>query len=216
MFISISIFISLFSSAQKNQKTSEVNEDSILLSKTKYRLVGPFRGGRSGTVCGDYKDKNTFYFGATGGGVWKTQDGGSNWKNISDKFFGGSIGSVAVAPSNSSVIYVGEGESTLRGNVSEGHGMWRSDDGGRNWKHIGLDDSRHIMRIVIHPTNPDIVWVAALGHLFGPSEERGIYKTTDGGKTWKKVLYSDSISGGAELVMESGKPLCFICCNVDG
>jgi photosystem II stability/assembly factor-like uncharacterized protein len=206
VLFSASLFLTTFSFAQKKQKTTSVNDDSILLTKTKYRLVGPFRGGRSGTVCGDYKAKNTFYFGATGGGVWKTQDGGSNWKNISDKFFGGSIGSVAVAPSNSSIIYVGEGESTLRNNVSEGHGMWRSDDGGRNWKHIGLDDSRHIMRIVIHPSNPDIVWVAALGHLFGTSEERGIYKTIDGGKTWKRVLFSNDGSGGAELVMEPGNP----------
>ncbi len=104
------------------------------------------------------------------------------------------------------LIYVGEGESTLRSNVSEGHGMWRSDDGGRNWKHIGLDNSRHIMRIVIHPTNPDIVWVAALGHLFGPSEERGIYKTIDGGKTWKRVLYVNDSTGAAEIVMEPGNP----------
>jgi photosystem II stability/assembly factor-like uncharacterized protein len=206
VLFSASLFLTTFSFAQKKQKTTSVNDDSILLTKTKYRLVGPFRGGRSGTVCGDYKAKNTFYFGATGGGVWKTQDGGSNGKNISDKFFGGSIGSVAVAPSNSSIIYVGEGESTLRNNVSEGHGMWRSDDGGRNWKHIGLDDSRHIMRIVIHPSNPDIVWVAALGHLFGTSEERGIYKTIDGGKTWKRVLFSNNGSGGAELVMEPGNP----------
>ncbi len=200
-----------FSFAQKKKQpaASNTKEDSILLSKTKFRLVGPFRGGRSGAVAGDYKDKNTFYFGSTGGGVWKTQDGGSNWKNISDKFFGGSIGSVAVAPSNSSVIYAGEGESTLRGNVSEGHGMWRSDDGGRNWKHIGLENSRHIMRIVIDPGNPDIVWVAALGHLFGPSNERGVYKTVDGGKNWKKTLFSDEQSGAAELVMEPGNPSVF-------
>jgi photosystem II stability/assembly factor-like uncharacterized protein len=206
-FFSLLIVSASFSQAQKRQKSvPAINEDSILLSKTKYRLVGPFRGGRSGTVAGDYKDKNTFYFGATGGGVWKTDDGGSNWKNISDKTFGGSIGSVAVSPSNSNIVYVGEGESTLRGNVSEGHGLWRSDDGGRNWKKIGLENSRHIMRIVIHPTNPDIVWVAALGHLFGPSEDRGIYKTVDGGKTWKKVLYSDDQSGGSEVVMEPGNP----------
>jgi photosystem II stability/assembly factor-like uncharacterized protein len=210
LLISLSIFVTSVGFAQKKQKPSLTsNEDSILLSKTKYRLVGPFRGGRSGTVAGDYKDKNTFYFGATGGGVWKTQDGGSNWKNISDKFFGGSIGSVAVAPSNSSIIYVGEGESTLRNNVSEGHGMWRSDDGGKNWKHIGLNDSRHIMRIVIHPTNPDIAWVAALGHLFGPSDERGIYKTIDGGKTWKRVLYVNDSTGAAEIVMEPGNPSVF-------
>ncbi|MDQ6763917.1 MAG: glycosyl hydrolase, partial [Bacteroidota bacterium] len=198
----------ILSFAQKKNATTDNSKvtDSMLLSKTKYRLVGPFRGGRSGGVAGDYKDKNTFYFAATGGGVWKTKDGGSNWKNISDKYFGGSIGSVAVAPSNSSIVYAGEGETTLRGNVSEGHGMWRSDDEGRSWKHIGLDNSRHIMRIVVHPANPDIVWVAALGHLFGASDERGIYKTIDGGKNWKRVLFSDDMSGGAELVMEPDNP----------
>lgn len=208
LILTLSILIFSPSHAQRKQKPAPaINEDSILLSKTKFRLIGPFRGGRSGTVAGDYKDKNTFYFGGTGGGVWKTEDGGSNWRNISDKTFGGSIGSVAVSPSNSNIIYVGEGETTLRGNVSEGHGMWRSDDGGRNWKKIGLENSRHIMRIVINPTNPEIVWVAALGHLFGPSEDRGIYKTVDGGKTWRKVLYSDEQSGGSELVMEPGNPM---------
>jgi photosystem II stability/assembly factor-like uncharacterized protein len=199
--------ISISGLPQKKEQPSLAHEnDSLLLTTTKFRLIGPFRGGRSGTVCGDYRNKNTFYFGSTGGGVWRTDDGGSNWRNISDKFFGGSIGCVAVAPSNSSIIYVGEGESTLRNNVSEGHGMWRSNDGGRNWQHIGLDDSRHIMRIVIDPDNPDIVWVAALGHLFGPSDQRGIYKTVDGGKTWKRVLFIDNHSGGAELVMEPGNP----------
>ncbi|MBS1510517.1 MAG: glycosyl hydrolase [Bacteroidetes bacterium] len=182
------------------------NDDSILLSKTKYRLVGPFRGGRSGAVTGDQKDKNTFYFGSTGGGVWKTIDGGNNWKNISDKYFGGSIGSVAVAPSDNSIIYVGEGENTLRGNVSEGFGIWRSDDGGRSWKNLGLKDTRHIIKIVIHPKNPDIVWVAAIGHLFGPNEERGVFKTVDGGKTWKKVLYVNNQTACSDLIMEPGNP----------
>ncbi|MEO6288352.1 MAG: hypothetical protein ABIO76_00435 [Ginsengibacter sp.] len=201
------LFISFLFAQKKNQQSRPgTTGDSLLLSTTKFRLVGPFRGGRSGAVAGDYKDKNTFYFGSTGGGVWKTQDGGNNRKNISDKFFGGSIGSVSVAPSNSLIVYAGEGESTLRGNVSEGHGMWRSDDAGRHWKHIGLDNSRHIMRIVIHPDNPDIVWVAALGHLFGPSNDRGIYKTMDGGKTWKRTLFSDDQSGAAELVLEPGNP----------
>lgn len=205
------LFITLFYCAivtgQKKQdrnNSAKINEDSILLSKVKYRLVGPFRGGRSGTVAGDYQEKNVFYFGATGGGVWKTIDGGSNWTNISDKYFGGSIGSVSVAPSDPSVLYVGEGENTLRGNVSEGFGIWRTDDGGRTWKNMGLKDTRHISRIVIHPKNPNIVWVAAVGHLFGDNEERGIFKTIDGGKTWKKVLFSDKSSGGIELVMEPG------------
>ncbi|MBK9569714.1 MAG: glycosyl hydrolase [Chitinophagaceae bacterium] len=184
--------------------------DSVLLSKTKYRLIGPWRGGRSGAVSGSYKNKNTFYFGSTGGGVWKTTDGGSNWKNISDKYYGSSIGAVAVAPSDESIVYVGEGENTMRGNVSEGlGGMWRSEDGGKSWKNIGLKDSRHIFRIVIHPRNPDIVWVAVMGHLFGPNEERGIYKTTDGGKTWKHTLFVNNQTGCSDLVMEPGNPNVF-------
>ncbi len=184
--------------------------DSATFSKIKYRLVGPFRGGRSGAAAGSYKQKNTFYFGATGGGVWKTNDGGSNWTNISDKYFGSSIGSVAVAPSDESVIYVGEGENTMRGNVSEGlGGMWRSEDGGKSWKNLGLREGRHIIRIVIHPRNPDIVWVAVMGHLFGPSTERGVFKTTDGGKSWRKVLYVNEQTGASDLVMEPGNPNVF-------
>jgi photosystem II stability/assembly factor-like uncharacterized protein len=200
------VIAALSAAAQKKQPTPINNDDSVLLSKTKYRLVGPFRGGRSGAVTGDTKNKNTFYFGSTGGGVWKTIDGGSNWKNISDKYFGGSIGSVAVAPSDNTILYAGEGENTLRGNVSEGFGMWRSDDGGRSWKNIGLKDTRHIIKIVIHPKNPDIVWVAAIGHLFGANEDRGIFKTTDGGKTWKKVLYVNNQTGCSDLIMEPGNP----------
>ena len=200
------IFIATSLFAQKKTPAVAVNTDSILLNKVKFRSIGPFRGGRSAAVTGDLKYKNTFYFGGTGGGVWKTIDAGSNWKNISDKFFGGSIGAVAVAPSDNTILYAGEGEPTLRGNVSEGFGMWRTDDGGRNWKKIGLDDSRHIARIVIHPKNPDIVWVAAIGHLFGPNDERGIFKTINGGKTWKKVLYVNSHTGCSDLMMEPGNP----------
>lgn len=203
-------FSCLFGMGQKKKSISTSageNADSILLSKVKYRLVGPWRGGRSAAVAGSYKNKNTFYFGATGGGVWKTTDGGSNWKNISDKYFGSTIGAVAVAPSDESIMYVGEGENTMRGNVSEGlNGMWRSEDAGKTWKNIGLKDGRHIIRIVIHPYNPDIVWVAVMGHLFGPSTERGVYKTTDGGKTWKRTLFVNSQTGASDLVMEPGNP----------
>ena len=200
------IFISLNVNAQK-EKPILNNVDSQFFSNVKYRQVGPFRGGRSGTATGSYKNKNTFFFGATGGGVWKTTDGGSNWKNISDKYFGGSIGAVAVAASDESVLYAGEGENTLRGNVSEGlNGVWRSDDGGRSWKLTSLKNTRHISRIIIHPKNPDIVWVAALGHLFNSSEDRGIYKTTDGGKNWRKVLFANANAGAVEIVMEPGNP----------
>jgi photosystem II stability/assembly factor-like uncharacterized protein len=184
------------------------HKEDALFKNLKYRLIGPFRGGRSAAVAGSYKNKNTFYFGGVGGGVWKTTDAGSNWMNISDKYFGGSIGSVAVAPSDETIIYAGEGEHTMRGNVSEGlGGIWRSDDAGKNWKNLGLKDGRHIIRIVIHPKNPDIVWVAVMGHLFGPNEERGVFKTIDGGKTWKKVLYVNNQTGCSELVIEPGNPL---------
>ncbi len=203
----------LFAISQKKATTqvaSTSNEDSAFLSKMKYRLIGPWRGGRSGAVTGSYKNKNTFYFGGTGGGVWKTTDGGNNWRNISDKYFGSSIGAVAVAPSDENILYVGEGENTMRGNVSEGlGGMWRSDDGGRTWRSLGLKDTRHILRIVIHPRDPNTVWVAAMGHLFGPNDERGVFKTTDGGKTWKKTLFVNNQTGASDLVMEPGNPSVF-------
>ena len=206
MLSATALLIASTASAQK-EKPSVNSVDSVLFSNVKYRQVGPFRGGRSGTVAGSYKNKNTFYFGATGGGVWKTTDGGSNWKNISDKYFGGSVGAVSVAQSDETIIYAGEGENTLRGNVSEGlNGMWRSDDGGRSWKNIGLKNTRHISRIIIHPKNPDIVWVAAIGHLFGASEDRGVYKTTDGGKTWRRVLFANANAGAVEIVAEPGNP----------
>lgn len=201
----------LLVNAQKKKKSTEpvspvFNEEQVY-KHLQFRLIGPFRGGRSGAVTGSYKNSTTFYFGGTGGGLWKTTDGGSNWKNISDKYFGGSIGAIAVAPSDESILYAGEGENTMRGNVSEGlGGMWRSEDGGRTWKNLGLKDGRHIIRIIIHPRNADIVWVAVMGHLFGPNEERGVYKTTDGGKTWKKTLFVNNQTGCSDLVMEPGNP----------
>ncbi len=213
LMLLLALLCTVISYAQKNKPAPPqqiTNIDSAFFSKVKYRLVGPFRGGRSAAVCGSYKNKNTFYFGATGGGVWKTTDGGSNWKNITDKYFGGTIGAVAVAPSDESVIYVGEGENTMRGNVSEGlNGIWRSNDGGRSWSNIGLKDARHIVRIIIHPRDPNTVWVASMGHLFGPNTERGVFKTTDGGKTWRKVLFSNDQSGASDLVMEPGNPNVF-------
>ncbi len=207
----------LFTFAQKKDKAKttpvivkEDNTDAALLSNVKYRSIGPYRGGRSAAATGSYKNKTTFYFGATGGGVWKTTDGGSNWKNITDKYFGGTIGAVAVAPSDESIVYVGEGENSMRGNVAEGlGGIWRSDDAGRTWKNLGLKEGRHIIRIVIHPRDPNTLWVAVMGHLFGPNEERGVFKTTDGGKTWKKTLYVNDQTGASDLVMEPGNPEIF-------
>lgn len=205
LFFFLLIALPLAGFAQTSKRT-----DSTFFSKQKYRLIGPFRGGRSAAVAGSYTDRNTFYFGATGGGVWKTTDGGSNWKNISDKYFGGSIGAVAVAPSDEDVLYVGEGEHTIRGNVSEGlAGVWRSEDGGRTWQNVGLKDGRHIIRLVIHPKDPNTVWAAVMGHSFGPNETRGVYKTTDGGKNWKRVLYVNNLTGASDLVMEPGNPKVF-------
>ncbi|MCF8415169.1 MAG: glycosyl hydrolase [Crocinitomicaceae bacterium] len=206
MKLFFAFFLSSITFFSSSQSITVYPNDTLLPENSRFRQIGPFRGGRSAAVCGDLKNKNLFYMGTTGGGVWKTIDGGSNWKNISDGYFGGSIGAVSVAPSDPTILYVGEGENTVRGNVSEGFGMWKSEDAGRTWKNIGLKDSRHIVRIVIHPKDPNIVWVAALGHLFGPSQERGIYKTVDGGKTWKRVLFSDELSGAADLVMEPGNP----------
>jgi len=211
--LALIVFSFSVAAAQKKKPVTTiavVNPEEELIKSSQYRLIGPFRGGRSGAVAGSYSNKMNFYFGGTGGGVWKTADGGSNWKNISDKFFGSSIGAVAVAPSDETILYAGEGENTMRGNVSEGlGGMWRSDDGGKSWKNIGLKDGRHIIRIVIHPKNPDIVWVAVMGHLFGPNEERGVFKTTDGGKTWKRTLYINNQTGCSDLVMEPGNPTVF-------
>ena len=207
-----SLFLLTASFAQKTKNTTiSAPKPSIydagLLGNVKYRLLGPFRGGRSGAVTGSYKSKNTFYFGATGGGVWKTTDGGSNWKNISDKYFGGTIGAVEVAPSNENIIYVGEGENTMRGNVAEGlGGMWKSEDAGKSWKNIGLKDGRHITNIIVHPDDANTLWVGVMGHLFGPNSERGIFKSTDGGKSWKKVLFVNEQTGCSDLVMEPGNP----------
>ena len=142
-----------------------------------------------------------FYFGAAGGGVWRTKTGGREWENISDGFFGGSIGAVSVAPSDHNVIYVGGGEETVRGNVSSGSGMWKSVDAGKTWSSIGLEKSRHIPRVRIDPTNSDIVYAAVLGDLYKPTADRGVYKSIDGGKTWKKVLFANENAGAIDLIL---------------
>ena len=194
--------------AQKKQPgTGSPASDSSFYAALKYRLIGPFRGGRADAVSGGTRNKHLFYFGATGGGLWKTTDGGNNWKNVSDGSFGGGVGAVAVAPSDESIVYAGEGESTLRNNVSENlGGIWRTDNGGRSWRNLGLKDSRHIARIVVHPRDPDIAWVAVMGHLFGPNTERGVYKTSDGGKTWRRVLFVNEQTACSDIVMEPGNP----------
>ncbi|WP_299312884.1 glycosyl hydrolase [uncultured Aquimarina sp.] len=177
-----------------------------LYNALEYRLVGPFRGGRSAAVTGVPGKPNLFYFGATGGGVWKTNDGGRTWENISDGFFGGSIGSISVSKSDPNVIYVGGGEKTLRGNVSSGYGVWKSVDAGKTWIQSGLPKSRHIPRIAIHPTNPDIVYAGVLGNIYKPTQNRGVYKSIDGGKTWNKVLFANQDAGAVDLTLDPNNP----------
>ncbi|MBQ4822067.1 glycosyl hydrolase [Aquimarina sp. MMG016] len=180
--------------------------NSALYDALEYRLIGPFRGGRSAAVTGVPGKPNLFYFGATGGGVWKTTDGGRTWENISDGFFGGSIGSISVSKSDPNVIYVGGGEKTLRGNVSSGYGVWKSVDAGKTWVQSGLPKSRHIPRIAIHPTNPDIVYAGVLGNIYKPTTDRGVYKSIDGGKTWNKVLFANQDAGAVDLTLDPNNP----------
>jgi photosystem II stability/assembly factor-like uncharacterized protein len=172
----------------------------------KYRLIGPFRGGRSLTAAGIPGDPTTYYFGATGGGVWKSTDGAMTWSPVFDKEGTSSVGSLAVANSNHNVLYAGTGEACIRGNISHGDGVYKSLDGGKTWKNVGLKDSRAIGKIIINPNNPDIVFVAALGHPFGTNTERGIFRTTDGGKTWEKVLYKDEKTGGIDVAFDPHNP----------
>src|ERR1700720_4741870 len=162
--------------------------DEKLFSGMQWRQIGPFRGGRALAIEGVPGEPDTYYFGAVAGGVWKTTDGGQNWAPLFDKEDISSIGAIAVAPSDHNTIYVGTGEAAIRGNTTYGTGVYKSVDAGKNWKNIGLRDTRQIGALIVHPTNPDIVLVAALGHAFGPNPERGIFRTSDGGKTWAKVL----------------------------
>ena len=189
-------------SQKKSNKKNTQSYNSILHESVKYREIGPFRGGRSAAVVGVPGKPNLYYFGATGGGVWKTENGGETYENISDGFFGGSIGSIAVANDDPNVIYVGGGEVTIRGNVSSGYGVFKSVDAGKSWTFSGLPNSRHIPRIVIDPNNNDIVYAAVLGNLYKPTNDRGIYKSSDGGATWRKVLFANNLSGAFEIVMD--------------
>ena len=174
----------------------------------KYRNIGPFRGGRSNSSTGVVNDPLTYYMGTTGGGLWKTTDAGHQWHNISDGFFKtGSVGAIAVSESNSNIVYCGMGEHAIRGVMtSYGDGVYKSTDAGKTWVHMGLETTSHISRIVIHPTNPDIIYVAAQGNIYKPSKERGIYKSEDGGVTWKNVLFVDESTGGVELSIDVNSP----------
>ncbi len=171
-----------------------------------WRLIGPFRGGRALAVTGVPGEPNHFYFGAVDGGVWESDDAARTWKPIFDREDIGSIGSIAVAPSNPSVVYVGTGEADMRSDIAYGDGMYKSTDGGRTWTHLGLIDTKQIGAIVVDPRDPNIAYVAALGHPYAPNAERGVFKTTDGGRTWNKVLYENADTGATALAMEPGNP----------
>ncbi len=195
-------------SAQGKGKRAAVNDNELseLYKDLDYRLIGPFRGGRSAAVTGIAGDGKVFYQGATGGGVWKTTDAGRSWRNISDGFFGGSMGAVEVAPSDRNIIYAGGGEKTVRGNVSHGYGIWKSLDAGETWSYKGLREGQYIPRLRVHPDNPDLVYAAVLGHLFGPNEERGIYRSKDGGDSWEKVLFINEDAGACDLILDPVNP----------
>ncbi len=206
--LSILLCVTTLAQKKQNQVSQKITTlfDEANFKGMEWRNIGPFRGGRSAAVTGVPGKANLFYFGSTGGGVWRTTDAGNTWENISDGFFGGSIGSIRVSEWDNNVIYVGGGEVTVRGNVSYGYGMWKSLDAGKTWKSVGLKDSRHIVRICIHPKNPDIVYAAVLGDLFKSSDERGVYRSTDGGLSWKKILFANADAGAVDLCMDPNNP----------
>lgn len=211
--LSLLLVCLIFSEGQAQRRKSKAKDkdntltyDQSLYEGVRWRSIGPYRGGRAGTVSGVIGNNNLYYMGTAGGGVWKTEDAGNTWKNISDGYFGGSIGAVAVSPSDPNVIYVGEGEQTLRGNVSSGKGLWRSTDGGETWNFLGLEESEHIARIRIHPTNPDVVYVAAIGNLWKPNSQRGVFRSTDGGKNWEKILYVSDQAGAGDIIIDPNNP----------
>ena len=178
-----------------------------MFSSLRWRSIGPNRGGRSIAAAGSAARPLEYYFGATGGGLWKTSDGGTTWRPVSDKFFKtSSVGAVAVSESNPDVVYVGMGETELRGNIIQGDGVYKSTDGGKTWAHVGLKETQAIARIRIHPRNPDLVYVAALGKPYATSADRGVFLSKDGGKTWERVLFRDEKTGAVDLSMDSASP----------
>lgn len=208
-FLLLALVMLLDTQAQRRKTKTPDNTleyDQSLYAGIQWRSIGPYRGGRAGTVSGVIGNDNLYYMGTAGGGVWKTEDAGNSWSCISDGFFGGSIGAVAVSTSDPNVIYVGEGEQTLRGNVSSGKGTWRSTDAGDTWQFLGLAESEHISRIRIHPSNPDIVYVAAIGNLWKPNTQRGVFRSMDGGKSWEKILYVSDKAGAGDLALDPNNP----------
>src|SRR5210317_2313043 len=196
-----------FSQKKRKAKNKETTT-SLTYNNLSWRNIGPFRGGRSVASTGVVKEPNVFYMGSTGGGVWKTEDYGIQWDNISDGYFKtGTVGAIAVSESDPNVVIVGMGEHAARGVMtSMGDGVYKSEDAGSTWTHIGLDNSRHIANVEIHPTNPNLIYIAVQGAQYGPSQDRGIYRSKNGGETWEKVLYVSNTSGAASLSMDKNNP----------
>ncbi len=211
LFTIIAITMVSVMNGQTNRDSQTNNTNEVIPASfyegLAWRNIGPLRGGRSLGCAGSPSRPNEYYFGATGGGLWKTTDGGNQWKAVTDgQITSSSVGAVAVSESNPDIVYIGMGEVQLRGSITQGDGVYKSIDAGENWKHVGLKETQAVARIRIHPTNADIVYVAALGHPYGNNEERGVFKTTDGGKTWKKVLYVSDKAGAVDLIIDTNNP----------
>jgi len=206
LLFALSVTISEGQKRSKKNVEPTLSYDEGIFEGMEWRCIGPFRGGRSAAVTGVPNKPNLFYMGSTGGGVWKTENGGQSWNNISDGFFGGSIGAVSVSEYDNNVIYAGGGEKTLRGNVSYGYGIWKSEDEGNSWKQAGLKNSRHISRIRIHPRNPELAYAAVIGDIYKPTEERGVYRTKDGGDSWERILFTNDHAGAVDLILDPNNP----------
>ena len=202
----VAILLSLVSWSAAAEESEQL--DPSFYQAMEWRNIGPFRGGRSNASVGVPSRPGTFYFGGVGGGVWKTTDGGVTWANVTDGFLNtASVGAIAVAPSDENVVYVGMGEHAVRGVMtSHGDGVYKSTDAGRTWQHMGLSRSRSISRIRVHPDNPDHVYVAVQGAPYGPTEERGIYRSVDGGVNWENIRYVGETAGAADLAMDPTNP----------
>ena len=201
------VFFCIYLLFDNNIIGQDKSDSTSLFHGMSWRNIGPNRGGRSLGIAGSSKRKLEYFFGAVGGGLWKTTDGGFSWAPVTDgQITRSSVGAVAVSESNPDIVYIGTGETEFRGNIMQGDGVYKSIDGGKTWKNIGLKNTQSISRVRIHPTNPDIVYVSALGHAFGPNEERGVFKTMDGGKTWKRVLYKGDNAGAEDLIIDPNNP----------
>src|SRR6266571_3276240 len=201
------IVVALISGSLLSQQIASAQQyDPKLYSGLHWRMIGPFRAGRVNAVSGVVGQPETFYFGSVGGGVWKTTNAGRTWTPVFDSASSASIGAIGVAPSNPDVIYVGSGEADMRDSIQFGDGMYRSTDAGKTWKHIGLETTRQIGRVIVHPHDPNIVYVAALGHPYGPHADRGVYRSADGGANWQKVLYKSDSVGAIDLAFDPSNP----------